>query len=400
MYGRAGGAENHTYDLAAAFERGGHACIVVYGGAGLDLYHVEGRPEHHIAGLTSKALLPAGTAARALRAVLEKERPDVAYVHTSMEPGTAALLARALPVVFFAHTHDLYCPAGSKHLQRSDRVCPHAAGPVCFVQAFLERCQPRRPGSLARNFVQMRRMQEWARNVEVLQVDSRDMRERLVAAGYHSDRIAVLPTAVRIPAEPPAGGPGPRPGPRVLFAGRLTPQKGLRYLLEAARISRIHYRLIVAGEGPDVGSSRALAKRLGVAARVDFVGWRSREQMDLLYGACDLVVVPSVWPEPFGMVGPEAMGHAKPVVAFDVGGIPDWLEDGVTGFLVSPRDVRALSDHIDRLLEERDLGRRMGEAGRARALRLYGQDGHVRTLVELLERAIRERSAAGGRSAA
>jgi glycosyltransferase involved in cell wall biosynthesis len=268
------------------------------------------------------------------------------------------------------------------------------------VQAFLERCQPRRPGPLARNFVQMRRMQEWARNVEVLQVDSRDMKERLVTAGYNPDRIVILPTAVRMPAEPPAVGPGPLPGPQVLFAGRLTPQKGLRYLLEAVRMSRVPYRLIVAGEGPDAAGSRALAGRLGLADRVDFVGWRSLEQMEGLYAACALVVVPSVWPEPFGMVGPEAMGHAKPVVASAVGGIPDWLEDGVTGFLVPPGDVRALAGRIDRLLEDGDLAHRMGEAGRAKALRLYGQEVHVRTLVGLLERAVRERAVAGGRSSA
>jgi glycosyltransferase involved in cell wall biosynthesis len=135
---------------------------------------------------------------------------------------------------------------------------------------------------------------------------------------------------------------------------------------------------------------------MGLADRVDFVGWRSREQIDDLYAACALVAVPSVWPEPFGMVGPEAMGHAKPVVAFAVGGIPDWLEDGVTGFLVPPRDVRALAGRIDRLLDDGDLARRMGEAGRAKALRLYGQEEHVKTLVGLLERAVRERAAAGG----
>lgn len=400
LYGRAGGIETHIIDLTEALEHAGHRCAVVYGAPGLDLFQVRGRPEYHIPELIRTSLRSDGVAARRLGAILDKERPDVAHVHTFIEPRAADFLARNIATVFFAHTHDLYCPAGSKHLQRTNRACPHTAGPICFVQAFVERCQSRRPRVLVEHFIRMRRMQEWARNVEVLQVDSRDMKKRLVTAGYDPDHIAVLPTAVRIPAGLPAGGPGPRPGPRVLFAGRLTPQKGLRYLLEAVRMSRVPYRLIVAGDGPDAAGSRALAGGLGLADRVDFVGWRSPEQIDDLYAACALVVVPSVWPEPFGMVGPEAMGHAKPVVAFAVGGIPDWLEDGVTGFLVPPRDVRALAGRIDRLLEDGDLAHRMGEAGRAKALRLYGQEEHVRTLVGLLERAVRERAAAEGRSSA
>jgi glycosyltransferase involved in cell wall biosynthesis len=183
LYGRAGGIETHTFDVTEALEHAGHRCAVVYGAPGLDLYKVPGRPEYHVPELIRTSLRSDGVAARRLGVILDKERPDVAYVHTFIEPRAADFLARNVATVFFAHTHDLYCPAGSKHLQRTDRACPHTAGPICFVQAFVERCQSRRPRVLVEHFIRMRRMQRWARRLGMIQVDSKDMKDRLTAAG-------------------------------------------------------------------------------------------------------------------------------------------------------------------------------------------------------------------------
>ncbi len=391
IYGNAGGVENHTYDIAAALERAGHTCAIAYASAGLDLHHVEGRSEYQIPGLTDRGWRGNPAVAERLAAVVDMEQPDVAYVHTFLEFEAAKLILRRLPTVFFSHTHDLYCPAGSKYLQRTDSVCPYPAGAVCFVQAFLERCQSRRPKALAQNYLQMQRMQRWAQQVDVLQVNSEDMRGRLVATGFPPSSIAVVPTHVRIPVTV-APTPPAHLDPTVLFAGRLTPHKGLRYLIEAMRLSRVPYRLAVAGEGYATNDAVALAQQLGVASRVEFLGWAGPEKMVAIYDACAMVVVPSVWPEPFCLVGREAMGHAKPVVAFNLGGNPDWLEHGVTGFLVPPKDVRGLADRIDQVLGDPNLSQRMGLAGRSTALRLYGLEQHVPQVVSLLERAIQRRA--------
>jgi glycosyltransferase involved in cell wall biosynthesis len=334
--------------------------------------------------------MPSPAVRARVRRLLGRERPDAAYVHHFLHPGAAAELLRSVPTVFFHHTHDLYCPAGSKLLQRSDRVCPYPAGLSCIAQAFRERCHSRRPLKLAQSFVRMRRARRWARRVDGIVVDTRHMKERLVAEGFAADRIAVLPTPVRIPERVTWERP-PEREPRVLFGGRLTPHKGLRYLLEAMTFGPVRYRLVVAGDGYGAAPLRALAARLGLSDRVEFVGWQSREALDALYAASDVVVVPSVWPEPFGMIGPEAMAHARPVVAFDVGGISDWLEDGRTGFLVPPTQVRALAGRIEALLRDAALARAMGLAGRERAMRLYGHARHAAELCALLEAVVERR---------
>jgi glycosyltransferase involved in cell wall biosynthesis len=125
---------------------------------------------------------------------------------------------------------------------------------------------------------------------------------------------------------------------------------------------------------------------MGLSGRIDFKGDRPSPQE--LYPTARLVVVPSLWPEPFGLVGPEAMAHGIPVVASRVGGIPEWLDDGEVGFLVEPGDVQGLADRINRLLFDRPLARRLGQRARAVAGNRFTVPGYVDRFLDVLKEAI------------
>lgn len=385
--GGGGGIQQYIHDSSVALSSAGHTVIIASDGSGSGFHQHEVWREYPIAGLAYSGKASNPEAVRRLRGVLHWEKPDVAYVHNILHPKVATELVNSLPTVFIHHTHDLYCPAGSKLLQRSGRICPYPAGAICFIQAFLERCQSRRPNVMVQNYLRMQRAQLWARHINRIIVSSVDMKERLLAEGFKADQIAVLPYPVPIPKTIPSTPLTSQP-PFVLFVGRIVPQKGLSYLLQAMRLSCRPYRLAVHGDGYEASKTYTLARRLGLAHRVNFLGWTDKEKLMALYKSCALLVVPSVWPEPFGMVGPEAMAHAKPVVAFDVGGIRDWLEHGVTGYLVPSRDIRQLAERIEQLLAEPELAQRMGRAGREKAFRLYGMEKHLNQLVLLLEHAI------------
>jgi len=101
-----------------------------------------------------------------------------------------------------------------------------------------------------------------------------------------------------------------------------------------------------------------------------------------------VVVVPSRWPEPFGIVGIEAMAHGRPVVAFGVGGIPEWLTDGVGGFVVPPADVATMAGRIVSVLANPAEAEAMALRGRARVLRDFSEEAHLAKLVPLYERAV------------
>jgi glycosyltransferase involved in cell wall biosynthesis len=97
--------------------------------------------------------------------------------------------------------------------------------------------------------------------------------------------------------------------------------------------------------------------------RVKFHGFVARDELKHFYQQASLLAVSSVWPEPFGLVGREAMCHALPVVGFDAGGIREWLFDGENGFLVPWMDTDAFAARMEQLLRDKELARKLGRAG-------------------------------------
>ncbi|MGB8004849.1 MAG: glycosyltransferase, partial [Gaiellaceae bacterium] len=143
----------------------------------------------------------------------------------------------------------------------------------------------------------------------------------------------------------------------VLYAGRLSPEKGVLELVEAAD----GLNLVVAGDGP-------LRHRVPGAR-----GFVPHDALEQLYRRAAVVVCPSRR-EGFGVACLEAMAHGRPVVATSVGGLRDLVVDGETGFLIPPRDPAALRSALDRLLSDPELRRRLGSAGRERAKVQFGWD--------------------------
>jgi glycosyltransferase involved in cell wall biosynthesis len=153
-------------------------------------------------------------------------------------------------------------------------------------------------------------------------------------------------------------------GTRLLFVGRLTPIKGLRVLFEAftiARAGRPGLTLTLVGDGDDRRHLEALAAPMGHAVR--FLGYRSQEEVAHLLAESDALVLPS-FAEGLPVVLMEAMASARAVIATRVAGVPELVEDGVSGFLVPPGDAASLADRIARLADDPDLRGRMGAIGR------------------------------------
>jgi glycosyltransferase involved in cell wall biosynthesis len=174
----------------------------------------------------------------------------------------------------------------------------------------------------------------------------------------------------------PDGGPRPYEGgvPRLLCVGRLIPIKGHIVLLRAfaqARQRVPELQLDIAGRGPLEPALRALAKEYGVDDAVHFLGYVAPVQRAI--EDCAAVVVPSMG-EGFGMVALEAMERARPVLAAEIGGLGELVEDGVTGYLVPVGEAELLADAIVRLASDLPRAAEMGAAGRKRALERFLQE--------------------------
>lgn len=161
--------------------------------------------------------------------------------------------------------------------------------------------------------------------------------------------------------------------PVVISVGGLTRRKGLDVCLRA--LGKLHdqglaFTLLVIGEGPEERNLRELAKNLGIADRVQFFGVISRADIPGFYGMSDLFCLAALQDAAPNVVM-EAMASGLPIVSTLAGGIPEYVMDGETGFLVSPGDVSALAGKLKRLIVDESLRRKMGQAGRERAEREF-----------------------------
>jgi glycosyltransferase involved in cell wall biosynthesis len=184
----------------------------------------------------------------------------------------------------------------------------------------------------------------------------------------------------------------PAEGPWIVCASNLRPEKGISDLLVAARTvsaRRADALFVILGEGPMLPRLQQETQHLGIGRRVRFLGLRS--DVHRFMAAADVVAVPSIWQEPAGLVVVEGMAVGRPVVATRVGGIPEYLEDGVTGILVEPRSPEQLAQAILRLLDAPDEAAAMGRAGRKRVEEQFSMEGWVEDTIQLYDRALGEK---------
>jgi glycosyltransferase involved in cell wall biosynthesis len=205
-------------------------------------------------------------------------------------------------------------------------------------------------------------------SAEAVVAPSTELARDAEALGARS--VHVIPSGTDVPKNVPA----PDDPPHVLYAGRLSREKGILELVEAAR----GLPLVVAGDGP-------LRDRVP-----DALGMLPHEELVTHYARAAVVACPS-HREGFGVVCAEAMAHGRPVVASSVGGLVDLVEDGVTGILVEPGDVAGLRGALDRLLGNADLRARMGDAARERIRAHFAWAPITAATISLYEDVLRNR---------
>ena len=307
--------------------------------------------------------------------IVHRVVPDVVYFHKVADLQFCEHLLSSMRTVRMVHDHDLCCPRRHKYFMFSGRVCHHKADWRCWLDgAFLARDPSSRTGfalvSIRDKIKEMRRN----RHLGTLLVGSRFMREELLQNGFSEEKVHILPPVVRRPDHPPTAVPDEQ---RILYVGQLIRGKGVDLLLHALREVSCEFTATIVGTGNAQAKLEVLCQQLGLADRVRFRGWVSHEELGQFYSAAKVVAVPSRWPEPFGMIGLEAMHYGRPVAADDVGGIPDWLEHEVTGLLVPEQDTTALARSFERVLTDTELAATLGRNAYEHVWKHYSFDRYL-----------------------
>jgi glycosyltransferase involved in cell wall biosynthesis len=278
------------------------------------------------------------------------------------------------------HDHRAFCPTGDRVFPQFPGICEAPMGTACAVNALLRGCVHGPRPSTGHAIARRRAVRDALAQADRVLVSSDAMRRTAAANGIAVERISVTPPP--LPDDAYREIPLARPAhDALLFAGRLVPNKGLRSLIAA--LSRIaperRPRLVVAGRGEtEERAARTDAARRGVA--VDWRGWLDIAELRAAIDETSAVVMPSLWPEPFGLCGIEAQARGRPAIAFDVGGIGEWI-DGA-GIRVPYGDDAALARGIERLLRA-DVWPALAQAAHRRSER-WRLDRHVAQMLTLL----------------
>lgn len=383
------GAEVMIASLRGALETRGHTVRVLAGNRHLSasrLSDFEFRAFADSSPLRALYYLYNPHACRRLREVLRTFRPQVVHLHNVQHASLAALLPlRRYPTLLSAHDYTVIDPTG---LDRIPALAPYRDA----VAGYFSR------GISARFFWEKLRFalfRRLAANINLVVACSEHLKRVLEESQLFGPVIS-LPNGVA-----QLGRTVPPAQPRLLFVGRLEPIKGLDQLLcalPAILARQPQARLMVVGDGSQRPELEQLAGALGVRQHVTFAGHVPRSEVATYYRESSMLVMPGIWPEPFGLVGVEAMSAGRPVVASHAGGTAEWLQDGRDGFLVERRQPGQIADRVLRLLASRDLLLRMSRAAAHRAAE-FSLEAYAAAMERIYEGLCQAGAEAAGRAA-
>ena len=360
FYPHAGGVESHVRGLVREFAREGHDVTVVTSRFDRSL------PEHEeVEGY------------RILRA-----RTLGVLLDTPLDFGTRRLVRGLAPDVFHLH----YPPPLTSYF--ATRELAHRNVPVCLTY-HCDLYLPGAAGRLLAGLYQTVFLPSTLQRTDRIVVHTRSYGS--TSAMLRGRELTVIPSAVDLERfRPGLDSSGLRAdlrldGKRVaIFTGRLVPHKGIDVMLQALVQLPSDVVLVVIGAGPRFSSLVGQARRLGVVDRVRFCPRVSDEELPRYLALADVFVFPSQSRlEGFGLAVAEAMAAGLPVVIADMPGVREVIEPGREGLLAEPLLASDLADKVRTILDDPELGKQMGRAGRERAEARYGLPTVARSLLNL-----------------
>ena len=384
-----GGAESYLKECVRALESAGVELAL--------LSEVDSAPEREAVELSVDAPTWCTTkiGENAALAGLRSWRPDVIYVHLIESPALEARLLDVAPAVLFAHSLRGMCISGEKTFKSPEvQPCTRRFGWECLLHYYPHRCGGLSPITMWRDYIKQSQRHSLLPKYAAIATASDYLRHELIAHGLKPERVHKIPMLVSS-AFAAASKQHDRPRGsatwRLLFLGRMSRLKGVGILLDAmpgvaaALNSQIEMTFI--GDGPDRASWEAHARRMQSRDRrinVSMTGWLKLDEVRAALAETDLLVVPSLCPETFGLAGVEAGRLGLPAAAFDVGGISEWLVDGVSGALApgNPPSAAGLADAIVRCLSDPVAYERLREGALERSQR-FDVKPHVESLIAI-----------------
>lgn len=274
--------------------------------------------------------------------------PDLVWIHGQIDGATEVALLELVPALYTAHDYAGACISGGKTLYTpSPQPCSRRLGVACMAHYYPHRCGGLSPLAMVRGYASNRSRRSRMHQYRAIVVFSGHMRDEMVRQGIPPERVRIIQpfspqelTDDAVPVGPSSTNDTGDGNLHIAFVGRLEQGKGVATMLRSLPISSAALqrtlRVTICGVGTQAEHYQRVAAQVESqcsTVRISFAGNLDSAALSVLFRSLHLLVVPSVWPEPFGLVGLEAACYGVPAVAFNVGGIGEWLVDNLNGHL-------------------------------------------------------------------
>lgn len=283
-----------------------------------------------------------------LKSIVIREKPNLIHLNNTHYPGQYNFLNKYAPIIQTVHDFFNCCNTVLKMLP--DGICDNPLGVNCFKNKCISPVR----------FMELWRFKTKCLNREAMKkfqrllVTTPYMKEVLIYNGFQEDRIQVMPLFVE------DWGMNIRNDEHIIiYVGRLAKEKGVIHFIHMLKALSNNFKAFIIGDGPQRDECESLINIMGLNKRVEFTGFLNRNEIKDYFAKASIVVVPSLWPEPFCLVGLEAMSCSKPVVAYAVGGISSWLRDNYNGYLAPRGDIPGLVRRVETLLKDKGIAEGM-----------------------------------------
>jgi len=376
-YGEYGGEEGSVYRIRDTIRKA-HTVDTFYASTSEWVTKNKGRPIHALRESLSNPAVD-----KSLELTQKENKYDFWLVHNvfpALSPSVYSSAFRlGVPVVHYLHSYRHFCVNG--FFLNHGTPCTKCAGGN-FLLAFLTKCWRNsriQSGVMGCVLARTQSMGIFEKVAAWIAISHRQ-KEIYAQWGVPADRIHVAHHFYNAASPPPAFSTSPR----ALFIGRLSPEKGVDHLLQAwAQVTTMGASLSIVGDGPERPRLEELTRQLSLKG-VHFHGFLEKSAQADIWAKSMVTIVPSIWEEPFGMVVLESWARKRPVIAHQIGALPELLTEGVTGHLVPPNSPEHLARQIDFALQQPEHTQTMGQNGYNDLHTRFSEDVWTKRIDEIL----------------
>ncbi len=323
-------------------------------------------------------------AKKKIEGLIKEIKPDIAHLHniySRISPSILQVLKKyAIPSVMTLHDYKLICPTYS--FLSNGKVCERCKR-YKYYQAILQRCNKGSLGASLVNCLELyiHKVMKFYEDIEMFIAPSEFMKDKMIEFGLDKNKIVHIPNFI----DSNEYSSSYDFEDYFVYAGRISPEKGIMTLIKAIKHLNIKTNLYLIGEGPDEEKAKQMAKGI---KNINFVGYQTGDELKSTIKKAMFVIIPSEWYENFPFAVLEAFALGKPVIGSNIGGLPELIKDKFNGLLFEIKNVDDLADKIQYLLENKEIIPTLGKNARSLVEERYNPQIHYQELMKVYEKVI------------